>query len=148
MDVKLQKQSSRQLVQPLGLSAVWLVRICSHLSSLKKLIAFRSCGHLMSNYCWHLMLPYHCSIFGYIRIASNKGTTITKRYHAAVNEISGLFFSFVCVVCFYFWMLLFQAQLDVRIKPQSILYAFCCNVLVRMDIAWYCRSVAWMVRGW
>ena len=38
----------------------------------------------------------------HIRIASDKGTPITKRYHAAVNEISGLFFSFVCFVCFYF----------------------------------------------
>ena len=97
------KAIERQLEQSLGLSAVWLVRIYSHLSSLKKLVALRSCGHLMSNYV-KLLLTFDAAIslfhirFGYIRIASDKGSAITKRYHAAVNEISGLFLQF-CLFC-------------------------------------------------
>ena len=122
------KAIERQLVQSLGLLAVWLVRIYSRLSTLKQLVALSCCVHLMSKF----LLTFDVAISRFrIRIATNKGTTITKRYRAAVNEISGLFFSFVCVVCFYFWMLLSQAQLDVRIKLQCILlqcfgmYGYC-----------------------
>ena len=118
------------------------VHICLHWNNwLHCHVAFTWC----QNSCWHLMLPYHGSVFGLLLTQAQQSPSGTMQQSM---KSQACFFSFVCVVCFYFWMLLFQAQLDVRIKPQSILYAFCCNVLVRMDIAWYCRSVAWMVRGW
>ena len=91
------KAIERQLEQSLGLSAVWLVRIYSHLSTMKQMVALSCCVYLMSKF----LLTFDAAISRFrIRIASNKGTTITKRYHAAVNEVSGLFFSFVCVDCF------------------------------------------------
>ena len=63
------KAIERQLEQSLGLSAVWLVRIYSHLYTF---VIIEKTGCIpklrpLDNYCWHLMLPYHCSIFGYIQ---------------------------------------------------------------------------------
>ena len=128
MDVKLQKQSSRQLVQSLGLSAVWLVRIF-HIGQhwknwLHCHVAFTWC----QNSCWHLMLPYHSSVFGLLLTKAQQSPSGTVQQSM---KSQACFFSFVCFVLFVFWMLLFQAQLDVRIKLQCILlqcfgtYGYC-----------------------
>ena len=111
-----------------------------YMSTLKKLVAFWSCRHLISKSLLTCMLPYHGAIFALLLTKAHlspSGTMQQSMKSQACFSVLFVLFVFTSDECCCFK----------HRSPVHFVSMFW-YVWILYDIAWYCGLFAWMVRGW
>ena len=116
--------------------------------NIEKLLAFWSCGHLISKSLPTWMLPYYGAIFVLLLTKAHLSPSGTMQQSMKSQACFSVLF-----VLFVFTLLNVAVSSTTRCQNNTpvISSAFCFHVLVCMDIVWYCmilRDIADYLREW